>query len=252
MISIVCVFNDRKVLDEYLLKSLKIQTVPYELILIDNTNKQFLSAPAALNYGGKNAKGDYLMFVHQDVDLSSDNWLANIEESLNSLYNLGAAGVAGKSKDGLVSNIKHGIPPILAGTIHINNPTKAQTLDECLFIIPKPVFNNYKFDEETCNDWHLYAVEYCLRVKKLGLDIFVLPNYIYHASAGYSISKSYFFILEDLLKNYKNDYTRIYTTVWNWNSSYSFYLQKVWYLIRLRISNFRRYLIKKWGIWEYH
>ena len=252
MISIICVFNDKKVLDKYLLGSLKNQTANYELILVDSTKKNFKSASEALNYGAKNANGNYLMFVHQDIDLSSNKWLEDVENVLNLLNNLGIAGVAGKSKKGVVSNAIHGIPPIPAGKIQINNPVKVQTIDECLFIIPKPVFDMYKFDEEICNDWHLYAVEYCLRVLKSNLDIFIIPNYIYHASAGYSISKSYFDILENLLKKYENDYTCIYTTVWNWNSKYSFFLQKIWYLIRLKISNFRRFLIKRWGIWEYN
>ena len=71
MISIVCVFNDKKVLNEYLLESLKNQTAHYELILIDNTKNKFKSASEALNYGAKNANGNYLMFVHQDVYLCS-------------------------------------------------------------------------------------------------------------------------------------------------------------------------------------
>ena len=73
MISIICVFNDKKVLNECLLESLKNQTANYELILIDNTNRKFKSASEALNYGAKKAKGNYLMFVHQDMFLCSVN-----------------------------------------------------------------------------------------------------------------------------------------------------------------------------------
>ena len=137
---------------------------------------------------------------------------------------------------------------MLAGTIQIESPSKVQTIDECLVIIPKSVFEKFKFDEEICNDWHLYTVEYCLRLVKINLDIFVIPNFIYHASAGYSISKSYFDILENLLIKYKNEHTCIYTTVWDWNSSYSFFLQKNWYSIRMRISHIRRFIFKKFGI----
>lgn len=79
MISIVCVYNDEKILNDFLLKSLKAQTVEYELIKIDNTQNRFKSAAEALNYGGKKAKGEYIMLVHQDVDLSSDTWLKNEE-----------------------------------------------------------------------------------------------------------------------------------------------------------------------------
>jgi len=248
MISIVCVYNDRKVLDKYLLKSLKNQTAKYELILVENINKNFKSASEALNYGANKANGNYLMFVHQDIDLNSNRWLEDVEEVLKSLNNLGIAGIAGKSKNGVVSNAKHGIPPIPAGKIQINNPTKVETVDECLSIIPGSVFKNFKYDEEICTDWHLYSVEYCLRVMKNNLDVFVIPNYIYHASAGYSISDSYFLIIENIMKKYQDDYKCIYTTLCNWNSSYPFFLQKYWYLFRLQISKFRRFLFRKWGI----
>ena len=57
MISIVCVYNDESVIENWLLKSLKDQTVEFELIKIDNTKNKFKSAAKALNYGGKKAKG---------------------------------------------------------------------------------------------------------------------------------------------------------------------------------------------------
>lgn len=56
--SIVCVYNNKEILRKYLLKSLKKQTESYELILIDNTNKQFSSVAEGLNAGGKKSKGE--------------------------------------------------------------------------------------------------------------------------------------------------------------------------------------------------
>ena len=67
MISIVCVYNNKEILNKYLIKSLESQTEDYELILLDNTQNKFNSAAKALNNGGRKAKGDYIMFVHQDV-----------------------------------------------------------------------------------------------------------------------------------------------------------------------------------------
>ena len=92
MISIICVYNNKEILENYLLKNLSTQSVEYELILIDNTNGKFKSAAEALNYGGKKANGNYLMFVHQDVDLCSNNTLDYIENILESISNLGIAG----------------------------------------------------------------------------------------------------------------------------------------------------------------
>ena len=52
-----------------LLKSLQNQDADYELILVDNTNNRFKSAAEALNDGAKKSSGDFLMFVHQDVEI---------------------------------------------------------------------------------------------------------------------------------------------------------------------------------------
>ncbi|MBT9147284.1 MAG: hypothetical protein DDT32_01038 [Syntrophomonadaceae bacterium] len=44
MISVVCVYNNEDILNDWLLKSLKHQTVEFELITIDNTRNTFKSA----------------------------------------------------------------------------------------------------------------------------------------------------------------------------------------------------------------
>ena len=103
MISIVCVYNNEEIFNNYLLKSLKSQTAKHEEILIDNTQGRFKSAAEALNWGGRKAKGKYIMFVHQDVDLSSNTWLENAENILDPIINLGIAGVAGMSEEGLIN-----------------------------------------------------------------------------------------------------------------------------------------------------
>ena len=59
------------------------QTKEFELILLDNTQKKYKSATEALNSGGKFAKNDYLLFVHQDIDFLVDNWLEKAEEFLD-------------------------------------------------------------------------------------------------------------------------------------------------------------------------
>lgn len=222
MISVVCVYNNKEILEDYLLKSLKNQTVEYELILIDNIDRTFKSATEALNCGGRKAKSDYIMFVHQDVDLFSNTWFEEVEKILDKLPNLGIAGVAGKSKnkEGVITNIKHDSPPRFAGKIQFEKPTKVQTVDECLIIIPKSIFTKLQFDENTCNDWHLYAVDYCLSVQKIGFNSYVIPMFIYHKSPGYSMSEQYYKTLKKILKKYKNYYAMVYTTMGNWSTRY--------------------------------
>lgn len=231
MISVICVYNNEDILNRYLINSLKTQEKKHELILLDNTKKRFKSASEALNYGGQKAKGKYLIFMHQDIDLLSDNWLKKAEEILNSMNKLGIAGVAGiKNRKGVISNISHGITPQLAGRFQIEKPTKVQTLDECLIIIPRSVFKIYQFDEDTCDNWHLYAVDYSLSIKSSGLEAYVIPLSLYHRSNALSLNKEYFYTLEKLLKKYKSSHNFIHTTMGTWSTLFSLKVQrtKLW------------------------
>ena len=56
------------------------------------------------------------MFVHQDVDLISHNWLKDAEIIMASLPSPGIAGMAGASdkQKGLYSNLNQGNPPVPA------------------------------------------------------------------------------------------------------------------------------------------
>ena len=238
MISIVCIYNNRQILSDYLLKSLKNQTAKFELITLNTTKEQYGSAAEALNYGGKKSKGKYLMFVHQDVSLFSNTWLEEVEKILDKLPKLGIAGVAGRSKneDSIITQIKHGNPPRFAGKMQIKKPTEVQTLDECLVIIPKTIFTTLQFDENVCDDWHLYAVDYCLSVKRFGFDSYVLPIFIYHKSSGYSMSRKYFATLKKVLKKHKNEYNKIYTTVGNWSTKYPVDVKRIYLWTKKKIN----------------
>jgi glycosyltransferase involved in cell wall biosynthesis len=218
MFSIICVYNNKQILNEWLLKSLSNQTNEFELILLDNKQKRFKSAAEALNYGGRSAKNEYLLFVHQDIDFLADDWLEKAETSLKLIPDLGIAGVAGKTREGCVSNIDNGYPPRPAGTIQITHVEPAQTLDECLLIIPTPIFDLFQFDEKVCDDWHLYGVDYCLTAKKMGYEVCVLPLNVYHKSAGQSLSKSYFKTLNEIQKKWRDDFSIIFTTMGDWKT----------------------------------
>lgn len=226
MISIISIYNDENLLRNFLLKSLKNQTEDYDLILVDNASGRFNSAAKALNHGGNKAKGEYLIFVHQDYDLESDTWLDDADEIINNLENVGIVGVAGKYDRNMISNITTGVPPVLAGPIQIKEPKKVQTLDECLVIIPKKVFEAIQFDEVVCDNWHLYATDYCLTTQKAGYDTYVIPLGGYHASPGYSFSpKAYYSTLRKLVKKHKADHKWIYTSTGSWNTTIPLFLQ---------------------------
>lgn len=212
-ISIICVYNNKKILESCLLNSLKNQEVDSELILIDNEKGEFNSAAEALNIGGSKATGDLLLFVHQDVIFFEKN-LEDIIYYCEDYPNLGVAGVAGTDElSGIVkSNGIHNIPPSDMGPINITEIESAQTLDEVLLIIPKQVFNNFKFDEETCYHWHLYGADYCLQLIKNNYSVIVLPIKLYHQSNASSMSLEYYKTLNNILEKYKDDFEYIHTS----------------------------------------
>ncbi|MBN3038768.1 MAG: family 2 glycosyl transferase [Candidatus Omnitrophica bacterium] len=239
MFSLVCVYDNEKVLADYLLKSLKEQTAQFELIKIDNAKGEFKSVARAFNDGAKRARGEYIMFVHQDVDLRSKTWLEDAEKILGSIPDLGIAGVAGARRKtngaGLetISNIEYGTPAKNAGNTTIAEPTKVQTVDECLTIIPRSVFGMQQFDEKVCDSLHLFAVDYCLSILRQRLNVYVIPAYVYHRSSGKSkkgsLPKAYFVSLGKLIRKHKKDYRYIYTTCGLWRSGHPLFLQRVIY-----------------------
>jgi hypothetical protein len=226
MLSVICVYSNRDLLEKYLLKSLKEQSVAYELILLDNTDNRFSSAAKALNFGAHQAHQNMLMFVHQDVELLSKTFLEDVEQTICNLAMPGIAGVAGViGNNGIITNLKDGIVPQKIGR-ELSSPEQAQTLDECLFFISRSMMQNNVFDEKTCDDWHLYAVDYCLTVLTCGYNVYILPNHIYHRSRGYSFSNSYYVTLKKILKKHRRSFKIIYTSTGYWWTFIPLILQK--------------------------
>ena len=245
MIAIVCVYNNKKILNETLLKSLQAQTARFELIALDNSGGRYSSAAQALNQGARQIKGDctYIMFAHQDIQFSEPSWLEDVERMLDALPEPGVAGVAGNSRESnkLFSNITHGTPPRDAGG-KIEKPTSAMTVDECCAIVPRAVFQEHQFDEEVCNDWHLYMVEYCLRLKTLGLGVCVLPVEMHHVSLG-SLNMAYFKALKKVLRVHGDRYGTIYTACGPWDAHRSVYLQGFVWIAKLKFYEYTARII---------
>ncbi|MDR2873394.1 MAG: glycosyltransferase family 2 protein [Methanobrevibacter sp.] len=97
----MCVYNNKEKLENFLIKSLNKQdSNDYELILVDNRNCEFKSAASALNYGATKIKtnSDYWMFVHQNIEITEDNFFQKNENPMKNLKNPGIMGVAGRER----------------------------------------------------------------------------------------------------------------------------------------------------------
>lgn len=249
MFSIIIVYNSLNIQDSLTLRSLRFQTEKHELILLENIgNRNFTSAAAALNAGASRATGDYLMFVHQDVDFLDERFLEKAGAILKQVDNLGIAGVAGMSENGADHHdrqrnlIYQGVPKRAWGN-QIQKIERVQTLDECLLVVPRTVFEKNKFDDVTCDDWHLYGVDYCLTMAGQRLASYVLPMPIYHQSAGDSakikrnflrgsLSPSYFRSFELVRRKHKIRVNNIHTTCASFNTKYPLLIQRAFRVLK--------------------
>jgi hypothetical protein len=209
VISVVCVYNDERAFSSMLEKSVQKQTSRCELISVDNSGGAFKSAASALNHTTKQAHGDYLMFVHQDVILPDEYWLANAEKILEGISKLGVAGCAGVDdkgrKQGFIRDRYYywGEP--------LTAPKQVQTLDESVLIIPRKVFEGIQFDEDNFKGWHCYGADYCLTAGSQGLRTYVIPNPIYHNSPNFNI-EGLLHQHKILFQKHKSMNDHIYTT----------------------------------------
>jgi len=230
-----------KILNDCLLKNLEAQRGEHELIVVHNSAGKWNSAASALNWGARDAKGDLLMFVHQDFEFESSDWLLECERLCGETEGLGAAGVAGKGESReIISNISDRWPvPRRVSRSDIKTVTKVQTLDECLIVIPREVFARFQFDEKTCNSWHLYAVDMSLTLLENGLGVFVLPLPGYHRSNNQSLrSGSYFETMKAVLKKHKESFTVVHTTCGTWSLRRPLIIQRMKLLILMGLMRF--------------
>lgn len=179
MIAVVCVFNDFEVLEQRLLSSLKTQTAQVEIVTVDNRDSRFGNAAAALNFGAGEVTADWILFVHQDVELLSSHWLSKAEEMLENHQPAGWVGIAGLSTSGKPygilrdSAMLRGLP--YEGFIEV------QTLDEVLLVHRREA-NGYHYFDQGVPGWHAYGVEACCRAMLEGKKNYVAPLPIWHDS----------------------------------------------------------------------
>lgn len=218
MFSVVVVYNRERELNRILLPSLKKQTVEYEYVPIDNTKGTYKSAAEALNFGGRQAKGKYIVFLHQDTELGSDTWMADTEKLLDGIPDLGIAGIVGLSTEGsdgrgdFVSHIR-GYMCSSGQDIGepFEKPQEVQTLDECLLIVPQRIFRKLQFDTITFDGWHCYGCDYSLRVQEHGMKAYAISAYALHRHR-IEVDTKYLLKYQKKLYFKHRNFSKIYTT----------------------------------------
>lgn len=204
-ISVICVYNDPQKLAAFFQSGLSIQTSAVEVIPLDNTSCRFPSAAKALNFGASQARGRYLVFMHQDILLETPTAWEELLQYFRAGYSL--LGVSGMRKiyPFMVSNVTTGTHDRRAMVnwicTKIKSPTKVETFDECFFAMTREVYELIRFDETICDNWHMYAVDFCLSAKERGINSFVVPIKMHHQSGG-RINKAFIHNLLAVIKKH--------------------------------------------------
>jgi glycosyltransferase involved in cell wall biosynthesis len=216
--TVVCVYNSEATLEKYLRPGLRRQVSPYELRLVDNRAHQFSNAADALNHGAKDASTDYLVFVHQDVELLTPDFFDVASVYLAQVPELGIAGIVGATSKGGSAHLRG---RCLQGDAEASSfapgyevAQTVQTVDEMLLIVPRLWFEQLRFDSTTCPAWDLYGADYALTSARHGRQAVVLPLPVRHASWG-KLRRSYFHSLVGVQRKH-HDVRMVYTTCGTW------------------------------------
>lgn len=181
--------------DEYLemVESAKLagfDTDDVEFLFFDNKESNQFDGYSGINRALREAKGQFLIFCHQDVLFKYDRRDA-LDQRLQELEgidcNWGVAGNAGKNENGntyirisdpLFSDLKYG-----------EFPEQVMSLDENFLIINRKY--NLSTTEFILKGFHLYAIDLCQNARNLGLKSYVIDFHLYHKSPG-KVDQSYF------------------------------------------------------------
>lgn len=216
--TVVCVYNSEATLERYLRPGLSRQTHSYELRLVDNTTGRFSNAADALNHGARDTSTNYLVFIHQDVELLESTFFQEAARHLSQLPNLGIAGIVGAELENGATVLRgrclQGDANREGFTPGYESPMAVQTIDEQLMLVRTDWFRQQSFDPQACPAWDLYGVEYSLSCAKRGRDVRVLPLAVRHASWG-KLRRAYFETLM-LVQHKHPDVPTLCTTCGAW------------------------------------
>jgi glycosyltransferase involved in cell wall biosynthesis len=213
MVSVICVYNKKNMLEEQLLRGISLQNTDYELVLVDNSHNEFSSAAKALNYGAQKARGDIFVFCHQDILFEESEAIERIEKTIKKFNGNVVVGAAGRDEeDYVVTNITHGYQREFAGSKRVEYSAIVQVLDEVLLACSREVFEQILFDEVSCDDWHFYAIDFCLSARTKGIPSVVIPLKMHHFSQG-KLSVGYFHSLLKVAKKHRKEHKIIRCTM---------------------------------------
>ena len=127
-----------------------------------------------------------MVFVHQDVFFHSIEAVLHAAQEMERGH-FGVLGAIGIRSDGhIVGSVRD--RTVLLGD-PVAEPTDVDSVDEFLFMVPRQLIMREPLTESPDIAWHAYAVEYGLRVRKLGLRVGVVQIPVTHNSLANNLAR---------------------------------------------------------------
>jgi GT2 family glycosyltransferase len=191
-----------------------------EYLRMDNRAKKS-GICAAYNSGVARARGELLVFVHEDVFFMEPGWGRVLEQKFAADPAIGLIGVAGTqylSRDRM-SWAAAGRPYIRGRVVHeLNNgaefmltvfsPDKTDAevaaADGLFFAVRRELFARISFDERTFPGYHFYDLDICMQARRTHRIVVTWDLLLKHCSAG-SAGDAWRASGRRFLEKYKNE-----------------------------------------------
>jgi tetratricopeptide (TPR) repeat protein len=171
-----------------------LKDLPHEIVGIHDAR----SLAEGYNRGAKRAKGEILVFSHDDIEIASPDFAPKLIGRLSQFDLIGIAGTdrvcGGAWMDAQWPHVfgQVGMPAaqgnrimVTAFLIRGTSATPMQALDGVFFATRRPVVEKIQFDESTFDGWHLYDLDFSYRVAGAGFRLGVCNDLlIVHQSGG--------------------------------------------------------------------
>jgi glycosyltransferase involved in cell wall biosynthesis len=172
----------------------------YEYVRVDNTAGAY-GICAAYNKGVAEARGDLLVFVHEDCFFMEPGWGNVLNAKFSADPRLGLLGVAG-TQYLFADNcawISAGQPFIRGRVIHeVNNAqlfvltvfswdksdAEVVAADGLFFAIPRRLFDLVRFDDATFPGFHFYDLDICMQIRRTHRLVVTWDIMLKHFSGG--------------------------------------------------------------------
>jgi len=217
MISIIICSARAKDLQEVKLNIAETIGVPYEIIAYDNSDGK-RGICELYNNGTRQARFDTICFMHEDIEIKTENWGNIVLNIFSENREIGVIGVAGggykalapsgwycveyNSPDRYFQNFLQGFKYKIQEEIYAYNNPYQQKLSEVVcvdgmwFCTKKSVLKDKTFDEDMLKSFHGYDVDFCLGVFRKHKIVVTYDILMKHFSEG-NFNKSW---LNELLK----------------------------------------------------